>query len=109
MRPVNCLVLHAWVPPGIKNDHRVGGRQIKPHAACLETNEKYRYCRVCVKRVDDSLTITRLAREILVGDTAFRERLGNDIEHGGELAENEHLPPFSGYFLCEFETRFELC
>lgn len=81
------------VPVAVKDDDRVGARQVDPHAAGARGQKKDPVCRgVAVKAVDARLALgaADAAVDALEAPGALGEPSGKDVEGARELAVDQH-------------------
>src|SRR6516225_10167203 len=88
---VGRLVLDRRVPPGVVVDDRVGGGQIEPGAAGLEADQKERHL-APLKARDRAGAVLRVAAQLDKLDAGLAKRRLDQVEHAGELREQQDTP-----------------
>src|SRR6516165_12239224 len=88
---VGRLVLDRRVPPGVVMDDRVGGGQIETSPAGLEADQKERHLAPLEAR-DRAGTVLRVAAQLDKLDAGLAERRLDQVEHAGELREQQDAP-----------------
>ncbi|MNL57540.1 hypothetical protein D3C87_1811140 [compost metagenome] len=81
---VGGLVFYRRVPPGVVVDHRVGLRQVEPHATGLEADQEQRHL-PAGELFDDRVAFLALPRELDPGQVALFQLRLDQREHAGEL------------------------
>ena len=105
---VDRLVFHGGVPPGIVKDDVARRGKVETAAAGFQgKKEDLRLLRF-LEVADDFVAVFRLAGEVAVGPLAVFEFLLDDVEHGDELREDEHLVAFLVELIEQVEEGVEL-
>lgn len=104
---VDRLRLDSWIPPGIVENDGVSAREVEARAACLEAHQNERHLTGLEPR-NRLLAILGLAGEFSPAMTMMIERGLYEIEHGGELAEQDDLPSLRNHLVDELEQALQL-
>ena len=106
MRAIGGLAFDGGIPPRIVVDDRIGGGEIEPGAAGFEADEKERHLAVLEAR-DRRFAIARVAAQLDEGHVALSKLRHDQIEHRGELREEQDAPPVVDQALEHLEQRVE--
>ena len=79
------------IPPGVIDQHRIGGNQIQPGAASLETEQKEGDPGIGVEVVPMLLTVPGGTVKVFAGDVFLFQNWSYPFEHRCELAEEQHF------------------
>src|SRR5579872_5959056 len=93
VRPVDRLHLNGGVPPGIEQKDVIGGRQIEPQPAGLQTDQEHAAGGVRLKVLDPFFAIPRLPVEVFICDGTLLEIAADDRQVARELRKDERLMP----------------
>src|SRR6185369_1602298 len=88
---VDGLRFDRGVPPGIEDEHIVGGGQVQSDTARFEADQEHWERRVVLKAGHASLAILGFAVQILERDAFLLQTLAQDAEQRGELREYQRF------------------
>ena len=108
MSAIDRLLFDGWIPPGIENDHRVGGGQVQSDAARLQADQK-NIGRAALKCFDGALAVHGFTGQHAVANAFRIEAEPDQREHGGELREDDDLAAFAQQLQHHFHQPVELC
>ena len=64
MHPLNGLIIHRRVPPGLQEHNLSGSYQVEPHTACLQRHYEALNCRVRAESVHGALALCNGLRPV---------------------------------------------
>src|SRR4051812_39118538 len=108
MGAIDRLAFNRRIPPGVKEDDVAGGSEIEAEAAGAEGNQEDGGAFSVLKLFHEGLAIFRFAGEQKGTPLALPDGGADEVEHPGELREDEDLVAFFHQRLEEIEQGGEL-